>query len=179
MQKQTIHKKLSKSVDYKVLASAMKSKLSDACSYAKRLRQQKNTLKSRVTRKYLNNKSKSKRIIDDMVKRYRKLKILEYEKADKKIQLCKNKNELEKSLREAPAHTGEILAGVNLFSEVQGDLSPEEPLGPFICDKNLVFSKNELKLLSRGPKFMVRSDLSVEDFDVELEKMVVKKRLKI
>ena len=86
-EKQTIHKKLNKEIDFKVLKSAMRSKLSDACAFTKKLRQIKNTQKNRLTKKYQGNRSKGRRIIDDMVKRYRKLKILEFKEADKKIGL--------------------------------------------------------------------------------------------
>ena len=50
--KQVIHNKNSKTLDTKVTYSAMKSKLSDACAYAKMLRQRKNTQRNRLTRKY-------------------------------------------------------------------------------------------------------------------------------
>ena len=40
-----------------------------------------------------------------------------------------------------------------------------------------MLTQNELKLLSRGPKYMVRDELSLEDFKVELEKMVANQKL--
>ena len=174
-EKQVLHKKMSSSIDYRVLRTAMRSKLSDACAHAKMLRQNKNTLKNRLTKKYQHHKSKRKHILEDMVRRYRQLKIIEVQKAEKKIGLYRERNVVEKSLRQAPSATGELLSGVNLFSDSQA-LQPEEALPPFICHSSLEFNDNELKLLARGPKFMLRGELSKEDFDVEVEKMVVKRK---
>ena len=47
-------------------------------------------------------------------------------------------------------------------------------MGLKVFDPSLKFDKNELSVLAKGPKFMVREKLSGEEFDVELEKMVVK-----
>ena len=82
---------------------------------------------------------------------------------------------VEKSVKNAPENTSELLSGVNIF---QNDLEilPQVPLGPMICDEKIDLNKNELRLLSRGPKFMVRDELALEDFKVEMEKMVAKQK---
>ena len=49
--KQTIHKRVLKLPDQKVIQSALKSKLVDALSFAKRLRQRRNVLIKRLRRK--------------------------------------------------------------------------------------------------------------------------------
>ena len=54
LSKQTIHKRVNSCVDVKVRKAAMHSKLVDALAYAKRLRQQRNSLKKQVLKKYLN-----------------------------------------------------------------------------------------------------------------------------
>ena len=38
-----------------------------------------------------------------------------------------------------------------------------------------MFDENELSILSRGPNFIVRESLSKEEFNIEVEKMIVKK----
>ena len=174
--KQILHKKMTNSRDSRVLNSAMRSKVSDACAYAKKLRQTKNILRNRVTRKYRDSKSKCRKILDDMVRRYRVLRIQELRTADEKVRWHKEKSELVKSFEKAPPHTEEILSGVNVFCE-NNSMVPQDPLGPFICDESLVFSDCELKLLAKGPKFMIRSEPTSEEFEVEIEKMVVKKKL--
>ena len=175
--KQTMHKKVEMNVDVKLKKSAMQSKLRDACAYAKRLRQDKNYLRTKVLKKYQNCKSIGKKVVNDMVYRYRKLKRTELGKADRKIRFYREKNELEKSVKVAPQHTSEILAGVSLFSQDQRSIQPEAPLPPFICDESIKLSPNELKILSRGPKYMVREELSSDEFNLEVEKMVVKQNI--
>jgi len=95
--------------------------------------------------------------------------------ADKKIQFYMDKNKLDKIKKEIPAESSEFLSGVNIFSP-DCKVKPEDPLGPFICDPNIKLSTDELNILSRGPKFMIREDLSLEDYKVDVEKMVVKQK---
>ena len=98
----------------------------------KQLRQLKNTQKNRLTKKYQLNRSKAKRILDDMVAKYKDVKNWEYLEADKKIKLYKERADVENSVRRAPQHTGEILSGVNVFLADQQDVTPQDPLGPFV-----------------------------------------------
>ena len=97
--KQTMNRKSNKKVDNKLKRSAMQSKLNDACSYAKKLRQMKNSLRKKTLHKYLTDGQTGKKVYGDMVKRYRVLKNKEMCKADKKIQLYKEKEDLKKSLK--------------------------------------------------------------------------------
>ena len=173
--KQSSHKKASSSVDARVKKSAMHSKLTDACMHAKKLRQEKNMLRTKLFNKY-QNKNVAKKIISNMVKKYRIVKSNGLLNADKKISLYKERDILEKSMKLAPPNTTDILSGVNLFMAEQANVKPEDPLGPFNCSKDIRLSENELKLLSRGPKFMVRECPTKEDFDIEVEKMIVKNK---
>ena len=175
--KQTVHRKSNKKVDNKLKRSAMQSKLSDACSYAKKLRQTKNSLRKKTLQKYQTDGQTGKRVYRDMVKKYRVLKNEMMYNADKKIQLYKEKEDLQKSLKSIPPVTSDILSGLKLFSETQNEIKPEPLVGPFVCDSSLKFSENELKVLAKGPKFMVRDELSMESFKVEVEKMIAKKKI--
>ena len=64
-----------------------------------------------------------------------------------------------------------MAAGVNVFV---GDLVPEPSADPMVCDPNIKLSHSEMAFLRRGPRFMVRQELSLNDFKTELEKMVAK-----
>ena len=75
-------------------------------------------------------------------------------------------------MKEAPEATKQILSNVNIFSDEQ-NMRPEPPTGLKVFDASLKFNEDELSVLAKGPKFMVRDKLSSEDFEVELEKMVV------
>ena len=45
-------------------------------------------------------------------------------------------------------------------------IEPEEPAPPMICSPEIILSENEISLLSKGPKFSVRSELESELFAV-------------
>ena len=66
----------------------------------------------------------------------------------------------------------EILNGVNIFN---GELSPEQAIGPMICSSDIKLSSDEIEFLNRGPKFMVSKEFSREEFCVEVEKGIIKK----
>ena len=75
VEKQTINRKVKVGVDANVKRSAMNSKLIDACAYAKRLRQDKNILKTRVLSKYRNQVAKGRRVLDEIHKKYLSIKL--------------------------------------------------------------------------------------------------------
>ena len=66
------------------------------------------------------------------------------------------------------------ISPLNVFSADQMSVKPEAPLKPFICDESIVLSENELKILARGPNFMIREELDEENFSIELEKAIAK-----
>ena len=176
VEKQTTNKKVKVFADNRVKKSAMQSKLTDALAYAKRLRQDKNLYKNKVSTKYRNSVAKGRRVMDEIYKRYLSLRESQMETAKKKVKWYREREVMTKSIIEAPDNVKDLLSGVNIFNEDQEKLQPEEPLGPFICDPKITFSKDELAILARGPKFMVRSELDKEDFKVECEKMIAKKK---
>ena len=173
--KQTTHKRVTTKPDLKVQRAAMKSKLIDALSYAKRLRQQRDTLRRRVVRK-APSKAHGRRICTGMVDHYQQVKMKEMSDAKKKIEHIKWKDLREKEIRKAPIETSEYLSHVNVFTKHQKTLKPIDPEMPFICSKDIKLNSNELKLLARGPNFMIRDDLDKESFEIELEKSVVKQK---
>ena len=95
------------------------------------------------------------------------------DEADKKIIHFEEKDVSERIKKEAPRATKVILDGVNVFKDNMST-KPEPPEGSKICDSSLKFDQNELLVLAKDPKFMVRDELQSEDFKVELEKMNVK-----
>ena len=82
----------------------------------------------------------------------------------------------EKCLKKAPDGTGDILSNVNVFTDAQKSMKPENLAVPFICNKDVKLSDYELRLLSKGPGFMLRECVDNESFEVELEKMVAKNK---
>ena len=96
----------------------MQTKLGDACAYAKKLRQTKNILRNKVLQKYCD-RQEGKKVVADLVNKYRVLKMDCMAKSERKIQLYKEKNELQKSIKVAPANTSEILDGVKFFRQTK------------------------------------------------------------
>ena len=176
VQKQSIHKRVYSGPDPKVRKAAMKSKLLDAIANSRRLRIDRDTLKRRLAKKYASRKSLCRRIQEDLVKKYRMIKNEKLLANENKFSHIQQKSLLSRSMKSAPPETAELLSDVNIFSQVQNSVVPEPSLGPFICDPKIKLSENELKLLAKGPKFMVRGELDPEVFEVNLEKMIAKNK---
>ena len=158
IKKQTIHKRILTKPDLKLLQTAMKSKLSDALSFAKRQRQARDKLKKRLSRLYGDDKTSLRRVLDGLYKHYKDIKCSEMLVAKNKINHLREKEQFNVCMRQAPTETSEFLAGVNIFTSDQLNVKPEPPTKHFICDQSIKFTGQELKLLARGPKFMVRED---------------------
>ena len=174
VKKQIIHRRVDMKPDLRVQKLAMKSKLADACAFSKRLRKKRDVLKSRLCKRFGN--SCGRRMIDCMVKKFRAQKKAHMDANRVKIERMKQKDKLEKALRYAPPGTEKYLENVNIFTPSQYEVKPEEPVMPFVCDPSIELSKEELELLARGPKYMIRDVLDREEFEVELEKMVAKQK---
>ena len=176
IKKQTIHRKVDKREDFKLKKAAMHSKLVDALSFASRLRQRKKIQRNEVMKFYKERKTYGRKVIKDLVDKYRERRTIEIESANKKIMHLKEKYEACVVTKQAPEAASEILNGVNVFNVDWDELGNEPPEGPMVCDPSLSFDRDELSILARGPKFMVRGELVQEDFNVELEKMVFKQK---
>ena len=170
IQKQTSHKKANDRPNFRVQRAAMRSKLDDACAHARYLRRLRDTLRKRVLKKFSSRKSFCRRLLEDLNVKYKQRKQTEKIKMSKKIDRMRDKSKLENVIRTAPPTTEGYLSDVNLFSAQQNSISPQSPDLPFICDPKIVLSECEMKLLARGPKFMVREPLKTQDFELELEK---------
>ena len=109
-----------------------KNGLVDALAFAKRLRQKKNKERRLVLRKYKENKSLGKKVISELVQRYRLTRSTEVEAANVNIKHIAEKNDLERIKKQAPSDTMELLGNVNVFSESKTELGRAQPLGPMI-----------------------------------------------
>ena len=66
---------------------------------------------------------------------------------------------------------------LNIFKHPNEFPKKTDPLGPFICDKNIKLSTDELKILSKQPKFSVMGEVTRIDMLLETERMLGKHRL--
>ena len=116
-----------------------------------RLRKKRDSLKQKLSKKYCEERSKCRNIQENLVKNYRKQKEFEINDARRKVDHYREREKLDMHLRKAPPGTEELLSDVNVFTEHQSNIKPEEPALPFICHESIKLSQDELNLLSRGP----------------------------
>ena len=174
IEKQTQLKKASAKPDLKVKRAAMMSKMVDALALAKRLRQERDLLKRRLDRKYSSRKAQGRKICSEIVSQYYREKDCEFQEAREKIDHLKWKDSSDKEIKLAPDATREFLSHVNVFESDQLSMKPSDPEYPFMCSKDIKLDENELKLLARGPNFLVCDELDLETFEIEVEKAIVK-----
>ena len=53
---------------------------------------------------------------------------------------------------------------------------PAPPLGPFICDPTIELNQNERTILSKTPKFSIRTETKRQDMKIEIERSLAKHR---
>ena len=174
--KQSEMKKATNKYDLKLSKGAMKGKLSDACALALRLRQSKRRLKNSLIDEFNYPKSKCRAIMSRNGRQntYHRTKhktkaIAKYKHCERKIKKVCN----EKNIADIPHHVWEVLKNVKIFNE---DLEQEPPADPMICDNKIKLNSEEMAFLRRGPRFMMRLDPSLTDFQVQLEKMIALKK---
>jgi len=63
----------------------------------------------------------------------------------------------------------ELIEGVNMFIE---EVKPEDLIGPMICNSSIKLNGNELRFLTREQKYMIRNEIDIKEFTVDLEKMM-------
>ena len=117
VEKQKINKKVKLHADKKVKKSAMQSKLSDALAYAKRLRQDKNTFKSKVSTKYRERVAKGRRVLDEIHKRYLVLRDSHMGTAKKKVEWYREKEILTKPKSLRQCQVSQTNSGVTYSSK--------------------------------------------------------------
>ena len=54
---------------------------------------------------------------------------------------------------------------------------PTRSMGPFICEVNIKLFEDEIKILSKQPKFSVREDITEIGVLAEIERMLSKHRM--
>ena len=169
--KQSDKMRVTKGLNKKVIKSVMKQKLSDACSHVNQLKQQRCKLRKKLMSDGSIEKSEARRMI---------------KKCNEEVAVCKNKQRVKNNRKyernrwkqeslilgdNVPEGVKQYIDGMKIF---ESDVEPEKPIGPMICNKEIVLDKDEMQLLMRGPRFMKRNEIDINEFTVEVEKMIVK-----
>ena len=55
---------------------------------------------------------------------------------------------------------------MNNFQQNSDKILPQTPEPPLICDPSIALDENERLILAKGPKFMVREELSKSQFNL-------------
>ena len=174
--KQSNMKKSDNKYDLKLSKTAMRRKLNDACAQGSKLRRTKRELESLLITQHGYSKSKLRNLINRVRKqntyhrtRHKTKTIHKYKHCEKKMKtvsrVINNKS--------IPRDVWEVLKNVELFND---DLDPQPPADPMICDVNIKLSPEEMDFLRRGPRFMLRQQTNLTDFQIELEKMIAKEK---
>ena len=172
--KQAAQCRIYKQTNRRLEKVAMKIKRSDALALAKRIRQEKHRYKRSLT-SFHHDKSLANQIIDRTNRRA---------SAYKKDLICMKKDKIEflqqkyniedknrRSIESCHPRVKKILRDLEVFNK---DIHSEEPIGPMVCHPEIKLTPNELLVLNKGPKFMVRRDASLEQFLLEVEKSITK-----
>ena len=165
-------RKVHKDTSRKIEKTAMKAKRNDALALAKRLRRKRYEAKLKVLKSYENNQ-KAYKSIRNINKNMREYKSTLLREKYQKVEHLKNKYEYvnRRTLKSCNQNVRLLLERLEMFNKVP---EVESPLGPMICHPSIKLDENELMVLNRGPKFMVRGKVPLSEFSLELEKSVIK-----
>ena len=170
-----IHKEPSRKIE----KAAMKLKRNDAIAHSKRLRQQRYRAKLHIFEVYgTEGRNKATKLIGNINKNIRGYKrAIVKEKLDKCDHLkAKYEYTKVKTLESCQRGVKSLLEELEVFNSVP---VVEPPLGPLVCHPSIALSEEELAVLNRGPKFMVRNKVSKSDFLLEVEKGIVKHKYNV
>ena len=172
--KQAAQCRVHKQISQKIVHLAMKVKRADAIAFAKRLRRAKYRNKNILISCY-QVKEKVRKVIHEINNKASEYKEwLRGEKRDK-IEHLEAKystvNLTTKSLKSCPPGARELLQDLDIFNT---QMSPEPPRGPMICHPDIKLSEEELQILNKGPKFMVRTQFDQDEFSLQMEKAIAK-----
>ena len=87
----------------------------------------------------------------------------------------KKNNKKDKKKHDMPRNL-DIYSDLSVFNGPDGLPKRQEPLGPFICDKSIILSPEEILILKKSPKFSIMSEVDEKDYKIETEKMLCKHR---
>ena len=173
--KQAMLKSMNHKMNADLVRKAMKSKLTDACNLAHRLRVEKVKLCNLLREKFKFPKKKCRRILKKSLGEAANHRHEHMIKTKRKYIHCEKKmmDESKKcDFSDIPDKAWEILKNVTLFSDKE--VVPEQCAEPMVCSPEITLSKAEMSFLKKGPRFMLRQEVSEREFKVELEKMTVK-----
>ena len=181
--KQAKIRKIYKKLDPPLSKVAMKSKLNDACAMAHRLRQELNRVRQNLLMATGNRKFKQKKLIKQTRLKIESLRTFLKAKNIDKISRYESLQIKMVDAQEASSfkipESLEKFSNLKIFSSENLLKDGAEIDPPLICDDKITLSQDEINLLSKGPKFSVRRDLVENDFKLEVEKSICKRKFSV
>ena len=170
--KQAAQCRVKRQTSPKLLKIAMKLKKIDALAHVKRLRQTKHRIKKLLL---IGGEDKVRKRIDTINRRASIYKSWLRQEKKQKIDFIQNKHSAEdaenKSIKSCHPKVRHLLKNLDVFNK---QVDQEPPLGPLICHPDIKLTKNEMSVLSKGPKYMIRREVDVDEFKLEVEKCIAK-----
>ena len=178
VQKQANLRRIYKDLDKSMTKTAVRAKLNDACAFSIRQRRYVNKIKRDLLKATGYKRFKQKKIINQVRAKLQFEKKSQIKKDEIKVQRYASLQS--KMLQEQQAQELRLPASIAHFQDLKA-FGPDpnqtcEMDPPMVYDKSIVLSDDELKILSKGPKFAVRQKLVKESFKIELEKMSCKQK---
>ena len=62
-------------------------------------------------------------------------------------------------MNKVPDGVSEIVSEVNVF---MSEVEPQDPIGPMICSGEIDLNEDEMALLTKGPRYMMRNELDLK-----------------
>ena len=185
VEQQGIKRSVNKAWDFGTSQRAMSSKIRDAKKSLHFNRRRKSMLKKEYIGLVNNRASKVKKLFRDIkktiesalnVKRKRKAyleKIAHLQKVmGEKIHVA---NPSASQATKVPERLKEY-KDLPVFGTSKDLPAPQAPTGPFICDKGIKLTKQELTVLSKDPKFSLMEECTEDIFKLEMERSFAKNR---
>ena len=170
--KQAAQCRVKKQISPKLLKVAMKLKRMDALAHVKRLKQEKYRIKKSLL---TNDTDKAKKRIDTINKRASTYRTWLRQQRKEKFEFIQNKRLIEeterRSIMSCHPEVRHLLKNLDVFKK---QIDPEPPVGPLICHPDIKLTKNEMSVLNKGPKYMVRRQIGIDEFRLEVEKCIAK-----
>ena len=172
-----------KIVDESTLKVSMKAKLKDASLSLKTLRKKAQEIRKLLLLECDNKRHKLRRITKTLKNDSSKLKDNLINKYQKKIEhLARKQNygklQWPKPLIKTNPHSRLYrYKDLTIFKPSSEFPKPMKSVGPFICDKKIKLSGDEVRILSKQPKFSVRENMNEIEMLAEAERMLAKHRM--
>ena len=172
-----------KLVDTSTLTVSMKAKLKDAVLNLKTLKRETESIRKTLLLECDYKKHRMRRITKNIKKDPDKLKHNLLKKYRKKLEHLAKVQDFNKTQWPAPVIRTDPHSRLNMYKDLTifkpstEFPKPANPVGPFICKKEIKLSEDELRILSKQPKFSVRGNIDEIDMLAETERMLAKHRL--